>query len=205
MPASMSSAEPRPDTLPDARHTYIALLRGINVGGRTIIKMDDLRAQFEAIGLADVVTYIQTGNVVFSSQEASTERLARLLEEQLASGLGYAGTVFVLTPSELKEAADANPFDPERHDREQLCHVMFLSREPDPARRDPLMALQGDEYRFAVRDRVLYYAYPRARAGARRTIDFEKVLGVVGTARTWKVVARLVELSEATASRRPEP
>jgi uncharacterized protein (DUF1697 family) len=177
------------------QHKYVALLRGINVGGRAIIKMDDLRAQFEALGLTDVVTYIQTGNVIFSSQDASAERLAHKIEEQLASTLGHRGRVFVLTPVELREAAARNPFDPERLDKEQHCHLMFLSREPDAARCEALMALQGEEYRFAVRGKVLYYAYPRAVAGSRRAINLERVLGAEGTARTWKVVNKLIELA----------
>ena len=72
---------------------------------------------------------------------------------------------------------------------------MFLSDEPDAERIKALMALQGDEYRFHVRRRVLYYSYPRTVAGHRRSINFEKVLGVAGTARTWKVVNTLIEMA----------
>jgi uncharacterized protein (DUF1697 family) len=103
----------------------------------------------------------------------------------------------VLTPEQLKTAADNNPFHPQRQDGEQQCHLMFLSGEPDPAHRAALMALQGDDYRVAVRGKVLYYTYPRALAGSRRSVNFEKVLGVSGTARTWKVVDKLIELSSA--------
>jgi uncharacterized protein (DUF1697 family) len=117
------------------------------------------------------------------------------LEKQLASSTGKEIKVFVLTPAELKRAADNNPFEPERHDEEQRCHLMFLSTEPDAVRREALMELEGEEYRFHIEDKVLYYAYSRKYDGRRRTIDFERVLGVAGTARTWKVVDRLIELS----------
>ncbi len=76
---------------------------------------------------------------------------------------------------------------------------MFLNREPDAARWEALRQRQGDEYRFALHDRVLYYTYPKAIAGHRRTIDFERILGVVGTARDWKVVAKLIELTARPA------
>jgi uncharacterized protein (DUF1697 family) len=157
--------------------------------------MAEVRKLFESLGLTEVVTYIQTGNVVFSTRETDRDRLARQLEEQLASAIGKQVKVFVLEPAELAAAAAHNPFDPERRDHEQLCHLMFLSAAPDAERRQALMARQGDEYRFHVHDKVLYYVYDREHAGNRRTIDFEKVLGVSGTARTWKVVAKLIELA----------
>jgi uncharacterized protein (DUF1697 family) len=72
---------------------------------------------------------------------------------------------------------------------------MFLSIEPDEAHRKALMIMQNEEYRFHIQDKVLYYIYSRKSDGNRHTINFEKVLGVVGTARNWKVVNKLIELS----------
>jgi len=174
----------------------VALLRGVNVGGSSVIKMTALRAEFEALGLTEVATYIQSGNVVFRSFERHRARVSQAIEERLAARLGYrGGAVFLLSAAELQEAADHNPFEPERLDSEQYCHLMVLSAEPETERQRALLALQGEEYRFAIRDRVLYYAYPRGFAGRRRSIDFERVLGVVGTGRTWKVVNRLIWLA----------
>jgi uncharacterized protein (DUF1697 family) len=181
--------------MPGSTHRWVALLRAINVGGRTIIKMADVRKLFESLGLTDVATYIQTGNVLFSTREADPQRLARQLEKKLAPAIGSQARVFVLSPADLKAAAAHNPFDPERRDQEQRCHLLFLSAEPETARREKLMALQGKEYRFHLHDKVLYYAYDNQYAGNRRSIDFERVLGVAGTARTWKVVAKLIELA----------
>ncbi len=171
---------------------YVALLRGVNVGGHSVVKMVDLRAWFEALGLSDVSTYIQSGNVLFTTNETDTESLACTIEAYLKSALGYHVTTFVLSRSRLEQAAANNPFKTE--DGELQCHVMFLSAGPDTAHRDALMAMQGEEYRFAFYDRLLYYAYPRTYAGHRRTVNFEKVLDVTGTARTSKVVAALIEL-----------
>jgi uncharacterized protein (DUF1697 family) len=178
-----------------SNNVYVALLRGINVGGHTVLKMADLRDLFQSFGLTDVVTYIQSGNVLFSTEDADPERLARQLGVQLTSSLERPMTVFVLSPAELKEAVAHNPFDPERRDNEQSCHLMFLSAVPDATRCEALMALQGEEYRFHIHGKVLYCAYSREYAGNRRTIDFERVLGVTGTARTWKVVNKLIELA----------
>ena len=182
--------------MPASEYRYIALLRAINVGGHSVIRMSDLRAVFESLGLTEVVTYIQSGNVLFNSKDRDPERVAQLLEKKLESALGYQVPVFLLTRGQLEDAAAHNPFDAERRDEEQHCHLMFLSGEPDAAHCAALMALEGREYSFSVHDKVLYFAYSREAEGrGRRAINFEKVLGVTGTARTWKVVNKLIELS----------
>jgi uncharacterized protein (DUF1697 family) len=159
--------------------------------------MADLRNLLESQGFSDVTTYIQTGNVLFTARATDRSRLARSLEKEIESSFEFPITVFVLTPAQLKRAAANNPFDPERHDKEQRCQLMFLSRAPSASRRKALMELEGTEYRFHVKGSVLYYAYSREDEGrGRRTIDFEKVLGVAGTARSWKVVEKLIELSD---------
>jgi uncharacterized protein (DUF1697 family) len=177
------------------KYVYIALLRGINVGGHAVIKMADVKKLFESCGLADVSTYIQTGNVIFSSNETDKEKLAVQIEKKFKSTTGHESKIFFLTNDKLKKAASHNPFEPERRDKEQRCHLMFLSGKPDAVHVKALMKLEGREYQFHVHEDVLYYAYPNKFAGNRRNIDFEKVLGVKGTARSWKVVDKLIELS----------
>jgi len=177
------------------KRAYVALIRGINVGGNSIVAMADLRTWVESLGLTDVATYIQSGNVVFSTAAGDPGRWARLLEEKILAAAGFRTTVFVLSPDELKRASAGNPFDPARLDKEQRSHLMFLSAAPDAAHRRSLMALQGEEYRFQVKGRILYLAYSRKYDGNRRSLDFEKILGTAGTMRSWKVVDKLVELS----------
>jgi len=179
----------------ESQHQYVALLRGINVGGHLIVKMAELRKLFGSFGLTDVATYIQSGNVLFSTKDDNSKGLAQQLEKKLASAFGCQMRVFVMSPAELKQAADHNPFDPEHLGKEQQCYLMFLSAEPDAMHREALMARQGEAYQFHIHGKVLYYAYSREDSGSRRTIDFEKVLGVTGTARSWKVVNKLIELS----------
>ena len=159
-------------------------------------RMSELRGLFESLGLTEVVTYIQSGNVLFTSKDGDRDHLEQLLEKKLESTFGYQVPVFIFTRKQLMDAAAHNPFDPERKDKEQRCHLMFLSDEPDPDHCTALMAMEGKEYKFNIHGKVLYYAYPKEFEGpARRTINFEKVLGVTGTARTWKVVNKLIELS----------
>ncbi len=156
--------------------------------------MNDLILLFESYGFKDVFTYIQSGNILFKSEETDTGKLKCQIEDKLLLSLGYEVIAFVLTPENLKKAAADNPFKPEGPDTIQ-CHIMFLSGKPDEAHRDALMEKQGDEYRFSIQGNVLYYEYPIEFAGTRRNVNFEKILGVTGTARTWKVVNRLIELT----------
>jgi uncharacterized protein (DUF1697 family) len=175
-------------------YRYVALLRAINVGGNSVIKMADLKEIVEFLGFSDVITYIQSGNVLFRSKETDTEKLTKKLEKGLNAAIRYSGKIFVLTLAELKDAAINNPFDPEAHEKEQNCHILFLSKAPDSAHREALKAFEGKEYRFHVHDNILYYCYSKEFAGKRRFLDFEKILGAAGTARTWKVVDKLIEL-----------
>jgi uncharacterized protein (DUF1697 family) len=181
------------------QHRYVALLRAINVGGHAIVKMDDLRKLFEGLGFQNVQTYIQSGNVLFSSWESDPGKLARAIEKRIESVLGHQLTVFMFSPEELKEAAAHNPFEPERLEKEQHCQLLFLSAKPNPERRKTVMALQGKEYRFHLHGKVLYYAYSRKLAGNRRSVNFEKVLDVAATGRTWRVINKLIELAENRA------
>jgi uncharacterized protein (DUF1697 family) len=157
--------------------------------------MTDLQKIFESLGFSNVATYIQTGNVIFSSHETNKEKLARLIEKKFKSSTGHEAKIFVMTNDKLKKAAFHNPFEPERHEKKQRCQLMFLSARPDAAHRKALMKLKGEEYKFYIHDDVLYYPYPKKYDGKRRMIDFEKVLGLFGTSRTWKVVDKLIELS----------
>jgi uncharacterized protein (DUF1697 family) len=177
------------------KHPYVAMVRAINVGGHGVVTMADLRARFEAAGAADVSTYIQSGNVLFTSKEKDPAAVGAALEKKLVVAFGAPVRLFVRTPAELAAAAAANPFEPARLEREQHCHLLFLSAAPDAARRRALAAIDAPDYRLHLGERVLYFAYSRTLEGRRRAIDFEKILGVAATARTWKVVAKLIELA----------
>lgn len=183
--------------MPPTRNKYLALFRAINVGGNAVIKMADLKKRLESLGLASVSTYIQTGNALFTSTESNPKTLEALIEKGIRDKFKYDVKVFVLTLAELKKAAAGNPFDAQRREEEQLCHLMFLTAKPSAPQIKTLMDQQGQEYRFKVKDKVFYFAYDRADAGPkRRNLNFEKILGVTGTARSWKVVDKLIELFE---------
>jgi len=184
------------------QNRYIALLRAVNVGGNSIMSIESLKKLFESLGFSEVVTYIQTGNVLFGSTENNVDYLAHEIENKIFKTLGYKTKLFVLSPEELEEAALNNPFQPEKHEKTHRNHLMFLSGTPEEALKKELMTLQDKEYHFSIRGKVLYYGYSKEFDGKRRAINFEKILGVSGTSRTWKVINHLIELSQSNKKQR---
>ncbi len=174
---------------------WVALLRAANVGGPTTVRNTDLKRAFESAGFSDVRTYGQSGNVVLTASISSRDELTRVIEERLRTHFGRPIDVFVLSPAELRHIEADNPFGPAERGGDRASHVMVLASQPDETHRDALMASQGDDYCFAVRDRALYVTYPRESEGHRRTVDFEQLLGVRGTARSSRLLAKLVELT----------
>jgi uncharacterized protein (DUF1697 family) len=174
--------------------TYVALLRGINVGGRTKVPMGDVKEALTDLGLEDVVSYIQSGNLVFRSA-GRPPKVAAGIEQRIAAEFGLNVTVIVRTAAELAEAARSNPFVAGGADRATL-HVGFLAGRPAAtavARLDPEYA-PPDE--FMVRGREIYLRYPNGLGRSKLTTDyFERRLETALTVRNWNTVTKLVELS----------
>lgn len=168
---------------------YVALLRGINVGGRTRVAMDDLRRLFADLGYGDVTTYIQSGNVLFDA-DGPAAPVAAAIEEGIASELGLSVTVVLRSAAELDAVVDANPFAGRVPDPSKL-HVTFLAAEPAGTVEVP----PGVADELAVAGREVYLHCP---GGYGRTkLDngfFERGLGVPATTRTWTTVRKLRDL-----------
>jgi uncharacterized protein (DUF1697 family) len=175
--------------------TFVALLRGINVGGKTIVSMPELKSLFSSMGFEEVSTYIQSGNVVFNSPEDEGQGLAPGIEERIADAFGVNITVLLRTPAELAEIAGSNPFLGREADLTKL-HVVFLSGPPAPDAVGELDPRRSPPDEFSVRGREIYLHLPNGAGRSKLTIDyFEKRLGVRATARNWKTLTKLVELT----------
>ena len=172
---------------------YVALLRGINVGGKNLVPMNDLKAVVAGLGHRDVSTYIASGNVVFTSARGDEAAIAAGVEAGIKKAFGLSIPVVLRTHDELAVVAAHNPFPGEDLAR---LYVTFLGRPPtgraltrlDPTRSAP------DEY--AVRGRDIYLNLPAGFGKTALTADyFQKCLGTTATTRNWNTVRRLVELS----------
>ncbi len=133
---------------------YIALLRGINVGGHRV-KMDRLRELFEALGFDDVATYIASGNVIFSAESHDTEALQGEIEGHLARELGYEVATFIRSPAELEAVAAFEPPHPDAgHGTAPSLYVIFLAEPAGENLRSTLAGLRTemDDFHFAGRE-----------------------------------------------------
>jgi uncharacterized protein (DUF1697 family) len=176
--------------------TYAALLRAVNVGGRNRVPMAELRTLLTQLGLEDVTTYVQSGNVVFRSRSGSASTLAAEIEKQIAGAFGVRATVLLRTPAQLRKIAGANPFLAEESDPLRL-HVAFLDAAPAAKAKAQLDPQRSPPDRFSVRGSEIYLHLPNGAGRSKLTIDyFERRLGVRGTARNWKTVTKLLELVE---------
>jgi uncharacterized protein (DUF1697 family) len=175
--------------------TFVALLRGINVGGKNKVPMAQLKSSLASLGYEDVVTYIQSGNVVFRSPVGDARKVAATIEKRIAEEFEVPASVLIRTPAELRAVEKQNPFLKAGVDASKL-HVVFLDRSPkksavtdlDPGRSPP------DE--FEVRGGEIYLHLPNGAGRSKLTIDyFERRLGVRGTTRNWRTLTKLIELS----------
>lgn len=176
--------------------TWIVFLRGINVGGKNKLPMQALTADLEAIGCADVRTYIQSGNAVVRSSQRSAGRLRAAIAERLEAEHGFAPGVQVLTAAEFRAAIGANPF-PEAAPDPKSLHAYFLAKKPKAADLDGLARLQGATERFVVTDRVFYLHAPDGVGRSKLAASVERLLGVETTARNWRTVLALADLVES--------
>jgi uncharacterized protein (DUF1697 family) len=169
---------------------YIAFLRAINVGGTTIIKMTDLKKMFESFGLQNVQTYIQTGNVIFESEEKNSSALEEQIERQLEKAFGKRIQLFVRTTREVVKMAHDCPFDPEEG---QTAYVVILQEKPQKKAVDALLSQHSEADDFAVVGREAYSLRLDRDKSIFTNNWAEKVLGVAGTTRNLTTIRKLAE------------
>lgn len=181
---------------------FVALLRGINVGGRRKVGMEDLREVLRSLGHTDVETYLQTGNAVFTTTRTDAAALAREIEDEIGRQLGSDAKVLVRTPAELAALVDANPF-PRAVTEPSKLHVAFLSETPDAERVASIDPARFAPDEFRVGERAIYLWYPNGAGRTKLTNDLlERRLGVTATSRNWNTVLKLLERAAGPS---PEP
>ncbi len=178
-----------------AGRTYVALLRGINLGARNKVAMAALRELVEGLGAEDVATYVQSGNVVFRSRDAAAA-VTKAIERELGRRLGLDVKVLVRTKAELRKIVSGNPFG-DVADATKL-HVTFLAATPDRGRVRKLDPARSEPDEFRVLAREVYLHCPNGYGRSKLSnAYFEQQLGVPATTRNWKTVTKLAELAGA--------
>ena len=183
------------DSRSNATGVTIALLRGINVGGKNRLPMKELAALFVDAGCDDVRTYIQSGNVVFRTGSTEGEDISTVISASILSRLGYQIPVITRTAREFQEIVQANPFVEAGAEADKL-HVMFLAELPDSANVEALDPDRSPGDEFAVMGREIYLHCPNGVARSKLTNSyFDSRLSTTSTTRNWRTTLKLLELA----------
>lgn len=177
---------------------YVAFLRGINVGGRRVIKMEELARIFTSAGLRKVRTYIASGNVFFESASENKSALTKKIEKALRQALGYEVTVMLRTLGELENIVKRNPFKQAPRDVEVMQFVVFMADEPKTTIQIPLISTTENVEVFEVTDRTAFIISRRKKTGQFGYPNnfVEKQFGVAGTTRNWSTVNKILQAAE---------
>lgn len=177
--------------------TYIALLRGINVSGKNLIKMAELKQLFATIGFENAITYIQSGNVIFTSKENNTSKIETKITKAIKTKFGYDIKVLVITKNELEITFNANPYTIISDvNITKLC-VTFLRNTPTLENIPQIEKLVADTKDTSkITKKSIYLHCPTGFAKTKLTNNlFERKLKTDATTRNWRTITKLVELS----------
>ena len=173
----------------------ICMLRGVNVGGHNLIKMDALRALYESLGLQDPQTYVQSGNVVFRAKEREVARLAPRIGNEIERRFGFRPGVILRTSSDLRDVIKKNPFAHRDLDPSKLL-VTFLAIDPAPNAREALLKIKPNPEELRIAGRELYIYFPNGMGRSKLPPLLDRILKNSGTARNWNTVTRLLAMAE---------
>lgn len=180
-------------------NTSIALLRGINVGGHNKLPMKELKTVLAELGLTDVQTYIQSGNVVFQNGRTDLPALAEEISAAIGQSHGFAPQIMLLSLAELVTAVSRNPY-PATGEQHKTLHFYFLASAPPDPDLAMLEALKADSEQFALIDAVFYLHAPDGIGRSKLAVKVERALGVAATARNWRTVSTLLEMGTAVSN-----
>jgi len=179
--------------------TFISILRGINVSGQKKILMADLKALYESLRFKDIATYIQSGNVVFKSNEKITDlHIAKKIEEAIFKNYNFQVPVIVRSSDEMKKIVSSNPFLKQKNIDVKKLHVTFLSEIPAKTAVETIENIDFSPDQFVISGKEIYLRIPESYGETKLSNQFfEKKLKVSATTRNWNTVMELMEMSSA--------
>ena len=175
---------------------YISLLRGINVSGQKLIKMDALQKSYTSLGLKHVQSYVQSGNLVFSAENTESGELEDRIRAMIEQEYGFDVPVQVLTAEYLEKVVEANPFAKDDSKDPSFFHLTFLSETPGSIDIENIEAkkLPGEE--IIIRDKVIYLYCPNGYGKTKLNNNFLETKCKVGaTTRNWKTSRELLRIA----------
>ena len=176
--------------------TFISILRGINVTGQRLVKMDALKQIYTDLGFHEVRTYVQSGNVIFMAEETGSGKLEQRISERIQQEFGYRVPVIVLNGKKLGRIIEKNPFTGDRGKDPKFMHVTFLVSPPVSPDYGSIESKKsgGEEIRFT--DEAVYLYCPNGYGKSKLSNNLlESRLGVTATTRNWKTTNQLMALA----------
>ena len=175
----------------------ISMLRAVNVGGHNKIKMDALRALYESLNLRDAQTYVQSGNVIFRTDERDVPRLAKRIEDAIERKFGFRPDVILRTAAEMREVIARNPFAKRRGIEPGKLLVSFLASDPGEEARGKVRQMKCDPEEMRIEGREIYIYFPNGAGRSKLNwAGLGKVLKTPATGRNWNSVTKMLEMAE---------
>jgi uncharacterized protein (DUF1697 family) len=178
----------------------IAMLRGVNVGPHNRISMEALRALYGSLGLQNVQTYVQSGNVVFASNERNLSALAKRIDDGFEKTFGFRAAMILRTAGEMRAVIAKNPFAARKDVQPNKLLVTFLKEELNPEAQKQLELIRVGPEEIKAHARELYVYYPHGMGRSKLPAVMDRVLKKDGTARNWNSVTTLLEMAEQIKS-----
>jgi uncharacterized protein (DUF1697 family) len=176
---------------------YVALMRGINVGGKNMLPMKELVALFAKAGCGEVSSFINSGNVLFTASPALAAGLPKSIAAGIEKRFGFSVPIVLRTADELARVARSNPYLDAKTDID-LLYVGFLADEPDSARIGGLDPKRSPPDKYSVVGREIYMHLSTGAAKTKLTnAYFDSKLSTISTMRNWKTTLKLVELTKS--------
>lgn len=175
----------------------ICMLRGVNVGGHNMIKMDTLKALCVSLKLKDPQTYVQSGNVVFRTEEKDYKKLAKRIQDAIDKKIGFRPVVILRTVGELRDVIARNPFAKRSGIEPGKLLVNFLAADPGKEAREKTLAIKVGPEEMHLIGREAYIYFPNGQGRSKFPWPaIERALGTSGTGRNWNSVTKMLEMAE---------
>jgi uncharacterized protein (DUF1697 family) len=175
----------------------ICMLRGVNVGGRNMIKMDALKALCLSLKLKDPQTYVQSGNVIFSTKESDLAKLGTRIQNAIEAQIGFRPNVMLRTAAEMRKVVTHNPFAGRKDIEPGKLLVNFLASDPGKDARQKALTIKIGPEEMHIAGREAYIYFPNGQGRSKFPWPaIERALGTSATGRNWNSVTKMLEMAE---------
>jgi uncharacterized protein (DUF1697 family) len=178
-------------------NTYISILRGINVSGQKPVKMDDLKNLYKKLSFENVKTYVQSGNVVFSTEQDDPKKLERIISSQIKNDFGFEVAVIVLNATTLETIIEDNPLAKDKLKELSFLHVTFLADHPAQFDKESIIEKKLSTEEIEFTSNAIYLYCPNGYGKTKLNNNFlESKLKIKATTRNWKTTNELLKLAK---------